>query len=85
MVSNRGLTFNSTVHYRIRVKGFLDESWSERFLNMRISNQVLENLSPMSTLAGTVRDQAELAGVLNNLYEMHLPIFSVECLDKFDS
>jgi hypothetical protein len=27
-----------------------------------------------------VRDQAELSGVLNTLYELHLPILSVECL-----
>lgn len=34
----------------------------------------------MTTLVGRVRDQAALAGILNSLYEMHLPILSVENL-----
>jgi hypothetical protein len=32
----------------------------------------------VSALEGQVRDQAELVGVLNSLYELHLPILSVE-------
>jgi hypothetical protein len=34
----------------------------------------------VTTLAGRLIDQAELSGVLNTLYELHLPILSVECL-----
>jgi hypothetical protein len=34
----------------------------------------------VTTLVGRLRDQAELSGVLNTLYELHLPILSVECL-----
>ena len=30
---------------------------------------------------GQLRDQAELAGVLNTLYELHLVLLSVECLE----
>jgi hypothetical protein len=29
--------------------------------------------STVTTLTGRLRDQAELAGVLNSLYELHLP------------
>jgi hypothetical protein len=76
------LTFNSSAHYRVCVKGFLDESWSERFSGMRISNQVAGRISPMAELVGPVLDQTELVGVLNNLYEMHLPLVSVELLDE---
>ncbi len=32
----------------------------------------------MSALDGWIRDQVELIGVLNSLYELHLPILSVE-------
>ena len=35
----------------------------------------------MSVLAGAVRVQTELIGVLNNLYEMHLPCISLEIVD----
>jgi hypothetical protein len=39
-----------------------------------------ENDGPITTLVGSLRDQAKLLGVLNNLYELHLPILSVEIL-----
>jgi hypothetical protein len=32
----------------------------------------------VTTLVGRVRDQAELTGLLNSLYELHLPILTVE-------
>jgi hypothetical protein len=31
-------------------------------------------------LVGRLADQAALSGVLNTLYELHLPVVSVECL-----
>ena len=79
--SGNDLKFSSSVRYRICVKGFLDDSWSVRFSGMSISNQVPGRISPMVALVGPVTDQAELAGVLNSLYEMHLPLVSVELLD----
>lgn len=33
-------------------------------------------------LVGYLRDQAVLSGVLNALYDLHLPLLSVESLDK---
>jgi hypothetical protein len=35
---------------------------------------------PVTELVGKVRDQAELAGLLNSLYELHLTLLSVEML-----
>jgi len=34
----------------------------------------------LNFLTGRIRDQAGLAGLLNNLYELHMPILSVDCL-----
>jgi hypothetical protein len=75
------LKFSSGACYRIGVKGYLDDSWSERFSDMRISNQTDGIVSPLAVLEGSVMDQTELIGVLNNLYEMHLPLVSVTFLD----
>ncbi len=36
----------------------------------------------MSALDGWIRDQVELIGVLNSLYELHLQILSVEIPEK---
>jgi hypothetical protein len=33
---------------------------------------------PLTTLTGELDDQASLAGVLRTLYELHLPVLSVE-------
>jgi hypothetical protein len=36
----------------------------------------------VTTLTGRLKDQAELSGVLNGLYELHLPILSVKILTE---
>ena len=76
--------FNSTASYRICVKGSLDESWSERFNGMEINNQANGEFSPLTALVGTLGDQTALIGVLNSIYEMHLPVVSVELLGSDD-
>jgi len=67
--------------YRICVQGYLDDTWSERLANMSISIDAKEGQVPVSTLVGETRDQAELIGVLNGLYELRLPILSLEILN----
>ena len=66
--------------YRIRVKGYLDNSWSDRLSGLTINPQIQGDEPVVTTLDGQVADQAALAGVLNALYGLHLPILSVECL-----
>ena len=36
----------------------------------------------MTILIGHLKDQAALSGVLNALYDLHLPVISVELLDE---
>jgi len=60
----------------------LDESRSERLCGLRITKFSLKDQEGQVTeLFGKARDQAELAGVLNTLYELHLTLLSVEYLD----
>ena len=66
--------------YRIKVQGWLDESKSEFLGGMTITTSSQGDEGVMTTLVGRLRDQAELSGVLNTLYEFHLPILSVEFL-----
>jgi hypothetical protein len=37
---------------------------------------------PVTEVVGQVRDQAALAGLLNSLYELHMPILLVEYQDE---
>ena len=75
------IKFTSSANYRIHIKGFLDESWSDRLNGLSIKNQTSPAGHPVAELCGEVRDQAELIGVLGSLYEMHLPLLSVEVID----
>ena len=64
--------------YRIEVEGHLDESWSERLAAMRIATRKRADQSSVTTLIGRLRDQAQLSGVLNSLYDLHRPIVRLE-------
>jgi hypothetical protein len=48
---------------------------------MRITASSLKDQGQVTELVGQVRDQAELAGVLNSLYELHMTLLSVEYLN----
>jgi hypothetical protein len=67
--------------YRICVLGWLDESWSGRLGGMTITRGQSAGHLPMTTLIGQVKDQAALLGVLNVLYELHLPLLSVKLVN----
>ena len=80
--SRKRFAFDRPGKYRIRVLGFLDESWSDRLGGLRITACSLKDQEgPVAELVGQVRDQAKLAGVLNSLYELHLTLLSVEYLN----
>ena len=64
----KSFPFDSPGNYRIRVLGLIDESWSERLGGVRITACGLKDQEgPVAQLVGKVRDQAELAGLLNCL------------------
>ena len=73
--------FDKNREYRIRVQGSLDESWSKRLGGMRIIRNIQADQEPVTILTGPLRDQAELSGVLNTLYELHLTLLSVEAVN----
>ena len=79
--SRKSFSFNRPGNYRIRVLGSLDESWSKRLGGLRITEGSLMNQEgPVTELVGKVRDQAELSGILETLYEAHFTLLSVEML-----
>jgi hypothetical protein len=75
------LKLDTPATYRIRVKGHLDSSWSDCLGGLTISRSGQGHEPVVTTLYGQVLDQAALAGVLNALYGLHLPLLSVEYLD----
>jgi len=81
------LSIDQPAQYRIRIKGELDERMSDRMSGLQISHQTQEDGSIVTILDGQLLDQAALFGVLVALYNLRLPLISVECTDddKSDS
>ena len=75
------ISIDQPAQYRIGVTGELEGRWSDRLGGMQISGQLQEDGSTLTTLEGQLVDQAALFGVLVALYNMRLPLISVECLD----
>jgi hypothetical protein len=72
-----GITYDGPACYRILVKGSIPVNWSDRMDGMSIHLAAADDGEPVTTLEGELADQAALAGVINTLYELHLPIISV--------
>ena len=77
-ISDTEATFRGAGTYRIRVQGQLGREWADRLGGLRVTSDEEPDGSPSVVLTGPIRDQAALMGVLNTLYELHLPILSVK-------
>ena len=82
--SRGSYTFDRPGNYRVCVQGRLNENWADRLGGMRITTDKSEGQERVTTLTGPLVDQAELAGVLNALYELHLSLLSVEFLGEVE-
>ena len=80
MEARGNVSFESAGIYRIRVRGHIDESLADQLGGMVITRAFTSEKDPMTILIGHLRDQAALSGVLNELYELHLPLLTVELL-----
>jgi hypothetical protein len=78
------IEFGGPATYRIVVQGTLREDWSDRLAGMAISATGDDGDDARTTLTGPIRDQAELNGVLDTLYGLHLSIIKVEKIEEDD-
>jgi hypothetical protein len=79
------LSMKGAAYYRIRVLGELSPSYSDRFEGMEIENTFRKDGRAESVLEGLLADQSAFSGVLNTLYDMHLPVVSADCLGAADT
>ena len=68
-----GRQFDKPRIYQIKVKGGLDETWSDWFDALTVVQHKDETL-----LTGLVRDQAALHGLLARIRDLGLPLLLVE-------
>lgn len=64
--------------YLIEVEGRLTNNCTERFEVMQITTMERADQSVVTSLVGRVKDQSELAGMVDFFAEMHLPIIKIE-------
>ena len=62
--------------YQIRINGHLDETWMIWFSPLVVLNEA----NGEATLTGAIRDQAELAGVLNRIFDLNLTLLAVNLI-----
>jgi hypothetical protein len=62
--------------YEIRVRGQLDDHWSEWFDGLTLAH----GADGTTVLHGPVADQAALYGLLERVRDLGLPLLSVNCL-----
>jgi hypothetical protein len=75
------LTMGGSAIYRIHVQGRLDDRLADRLGGMQVTEVRVSGKEPETILVGRLVDQASLTGILNSLYELHLPVISAECVD----
>ena len=59
--------------YQIRVKDHIDDGWAEWFAPLLIANQP----NGEATFTGSVRDQAELHGLIDKVFNLNLTLLAV--------
>ena len=75
------LSLDQPAAYRITVQGALDAGWADYFENLRFNVSRAQDGSPITSLTGSLPDQAAVQGVLQKLYNLGFPLLSVERMD----
>jgi hypothetical protein len=60
------------------VQGVLSQYWRDRLGGLVVATVGRAEGTLRTTLVAQIQDQAELRGVLETLYQLHLPILKVE-------
>ena len=68
--------------YRVVARGRMTQGLSDRFGSMRVVSSPSDDSPSVVVLEGRVKDQAELFGILNALYELRFTLISVNSLDE---
>jgi len=59
--------------YQIRVKDHIDDEWAEWFAPLQIAN----DSNGEATFTGPVRDQSELHGLIDKIFNLNLTLLAV--------
>ena len=78
--SNQQLRLDQRATYRIQVQGCVGDDWADWFDGIVVTVKAHPHGPSTTTLTGTLIDQAALQGLLSKLYNLGLPLLSVQIL-----
>ena len=79
-VKTKCLTMDKPAIYRVSVRGMIDPDWRAGLQDLNHTEESVVEGVLNTVMVGRFADQAALSGLLTSLYNLHLPIVSVECL-----
>ncbi|HQY94990.1 hypothetical protein [Caldilinea sp.] len=79
MTTQHRFSLDQPARYTIQVEGRLAVRWGEWFAPLTLTVVQDNDHHCVSTLCGTVADQAALQGMLRALYSLGLPLLLVRC------
>lgn len=82
--NSKKINFKNAATYRIVVDGILSQHHSKIFPGLMIKTAKNKMGKRFTTLIGEIKDQAELSGILNNLYDMRFTVIAVNMLSEMD-
>ena len=78
---NDRLEFSGPATYKIVLKGTVPASWADNFGDLKLTSKQKDG-QHRSILEGKILDQAQLSGILNAIYELHLSVIEVTLIDN---
>jgi len=83
MIKNRSVRFSGPAEYSITVQGKLPESITEKFEGIENYFVTETDQSTITSIKIKIKDQAQLSGLMNDLYNGRFPILKVDCEDTY--
>jgi hypothetical protein len=71
---------NTPTLYEVRVRGAFDQTWSDLAENATLQT-VQEGSEVVTVIRAMMRDQAELAGLLDSLFSLNATVLSVTVVE----
>jgi len=82
MQAEKSIKFNGPAYYTISIQGSMSDKILSYFEGIKIKSEKKSDTTIITTVECRIKDQAELSGIINSLYEWGYPILRVECEGK---
>ncbi len=79
MQEKKVIKFSGPASYTISIQGSLSEELLSYFEGIKVKSEKKSDTAIITTLECRIKDQSELSGIINTLYEWRYPILLVEC------